>query len=145
MLTTSTDESTTDGISDATGESRLRLVLNTNATTSGLGGLAALLLGGPVDDLLGTGDVPWVRLVGAGLVLFAAFVAWTARASRARLIRDTPAISVGDAAWVIGTVATIALGWYTTSGVVVMGLVGVMVATFGTMQALLMRQLRSDH
>lgn len=145
MLTTPTHTSTTDGYDDATADSRLRLVLNANATTSGLGGLAAVVLGGPVDELLGTGSVGWVRLVGAGLVMFAAFVAWTARAPRARLIRDTPSISAGDAAWVLGTVVTAALGWYSTTGVVAMGLVAAMVATFGIMQALLVRRLRSDH
>jgi uncharacterized membrane protein YbjE (DUF340 family) len=55
-----------------------------------------------------------------------------------------PSISAGDAAWVFGTIVTVTLGWYSTSGVVVMGLVGTMVATFGTMQAILVRRLRSD-
>ena len=126
-------------------ESRLRLVLAANATSSGLGGLAALLVGGPVADLLGTDQVVWVRLVGAGLVVFAAFVAWTARAPRASLVRETPAISAGDAGWVLGTIVTVGLGWYSAPGAVVMGLVGAMVGTFGTLQAVLVRRLRSDH
>lgn len=125
-------------------ESRLRTVLAANATTSGTGGLAAAVLAGQVDELLGTGHVPWVRLVGAGLVAFAAFVAWTASAPRARMIRDTPAISIGDAAWVFGTAVTVALGWYSAIGAVVMGLVAAMVATFGVLQLRLTRRLRSD-
>jgi len=134
----------TDGAHPDVDEPRLRLVLTANATTSGLGGLAALLLGEPTAALLGTDEVLWVRLLGAGLVAFAAFVARTARAPRPRLIRDVPSISAGDAAWVFGTIVTVTLGWYSTSGVVVMGLVGTMVATFGTMQAILVRRLRSD-
>lgn len=127
-----------------TSEPRLRLVLTTNATTSGLGGFAALALGGPVDTVLGTDSAGWVRIVGAGLVVFAAFVAWVARSDRPRLIRETPAISAGDIAWVVGTIATIGLGWYSLRGAVVMGLVGATVGSFGLAQALLVRRLRSD-
>lgn len=125
-------------------ESRLRRVLTTNATTSGLGGLAAVVAGGPVGSLLGTDSTTWVRLVGAGLVAFAVFVALVARAPVSRLAREVPAISAGDMAWVVGTAVTIALGWYSTRGAVVMGLVGAMVGTFGVAQLVLARHLQSD-
>jgi hypothetical protein len=125
-------------------ESHLRRVLLLNASTSGLGGLAALVAGRQVAELLGTGHVPWVRLVGAGLLGFAAFVLSTALASRARLRRDTPSISAGDAIWVLGTIATVALGWYSTVGAAVMGLVAAMVATFGTLQLRFVRRMPSD-
>ncbi|MEM9033652.1 MAG: hypothetical protein AAGA99_01225 [Actinomycetota bacterium] len=113
---------------------RLRQILLTNATTSGLGGLAALVAAGPVDDLLGTDAPGWVRLVGAGLVAFAASVVLVARSDAPALTRDARLVSLGDASWVLGTVATITLGWYSTSGVIVMAAVGAMVATFGALQ-----------
>lgn len=142
-----TDATTTPATGIAAGtptESRLRLVLTTNAVTSGLGGLAALALGGPVDSVLGTDAVGWVRVVGAGLVAFAAFVAFVSRSRRARLVREVPIISAGDLAWVAGTMVTIALGWYSASGNVVMGAVAAMVGAFGLTQAVLVRRLRSD-
>ena len=125
-------------------ESVLRRVLLTNATTSGLSGLAALSAGGPVSDLIGVERIGWVRVVGAGLLAFAAFVVWIATSPPARLSKEAPAISVADAAWVVGTVATIALGWYSTRGAVVMGLVGAVVGVFGATQAVLAHRLRSD-
>ena len=140
-----TTGTTTAGATDPATESRLRFVLATNATTSGLGGVAAVALGGPVDSLLGTGAVGVVRLVGAGLVLFAAFLAFVARSPRSRLVREVPMISAGDLAWVAGTAVTIALGWYSRTGTAVMGAVAAMVGAFGVTQAVLVRRLRSDH
>jgi hypothetical protein len=122
-------------------ESTLRLVLRTNATTSGLGGLAALTAGGPVDDLLGTGQVGLVRLVGAGLALFAIGVAIVSRFDRRGLLRHVPGISVGDASWVAGTIVAITLGWFSTGGAITMAVIAVMVGVFGIEQALLVRRL----
>ena len=123
---------------------RLRLVLATNATTSGLGGLAALCAGGPVDSLLGTDDTAWVRVVGAGLVVFSAIVALVARSTSARLTPASLMVSAGDAAWVVATAVTIVLGWYSTLGAIVMATVGVAVGSFGVAQSVLARRLRSD-
>ena len=129
--------------SDST-ESALRRVLLTNATTSGLGGLAAVVAGGPVADLLGVDRVGWVRVTGAGLVAFAAFVTWIARSPRTLLAKEAPVISVGDVTWVAGTVVTIALGWYSRAGAIVMGVVGAMVGAFAATQAVLARRLCAD-
>jgi hypothetical protein len=154
MDTTTTDDPTDDPTARTarttgdptarTAEPRLRTVLLTNATTSGAGGLAALIAGGPVDSLLGTDATGWVRVAGAGLVVFAVFVALVARASTATLRRETPVISLGDAAWVVGSAVTIALGWYSTGGAVVMAAVGAMVGGFGITQVVLARRLSSD-
>lgn len=122
-------------------ESTLRLVLRTNATTSGLGGLIALVAAGRVDDLLGTGQVGFVRLVGAGLVLFAIGVALVSRFDRRGLLRHVPGISIGDASWVIGSGVAIALGWFSTSGAIVIAVVAAMVGVFGIEQAMLVRRL----
>lgn len=124
-------------------ESLLRIVLGANATTSGLGGLIAAVAPGPLDEVLGTGQEGWVRLVGIGLVAFAALVVVTSRLDREQLVRLVPGISLGDGSWVVGTVIAIGLGWFSTSGAVVMGLVGLMVGVFGVEQALLVRALSS--
>jgi hypothetical protein len=126
-------------------ESLLRIVLRTNATTSGLGGFVAAVAPGPVDEILGTGQEGWVRLVGIGLVAFAALVIVTSRFDREQLVRAVPGISLGDGAWVIGTIIAIALDWFSTSGAVVMGVVGLMVGVFGVEQALLVRTLATGH
>jgi hypothetical protein len=127
-----------------TNEARLRLVLATNATTSGLGGLAAVVAAGTVDSALGTDSIMWVRIVGAGLVLFAALVLWTARSTTRRVVIGAPVISVGDVSWVVGTIVTIVLGWYSTVGAIVMAVVGVAVGSFGVAQAVLAGRIRSD-
>ncbi len=126
---------------NASDERRLRLVLRSNALTSGLGGLIALAAPGWLDELLGTGRPGWIRLVGAGLVAFAGFVALTSRASTLRLARVAPLISLADAAWVAGSVLTIAAGWYSTSGAVLMASVGVMVGAFSIAQAILSKRV----
>jgi hypothetical protein len=124
------------------GDRMLRSVLATNATTSFLGGLVALVAGPWLDEvLLGTGHPGWVRLVGGGLVLFAAGVAAVARSSTDTLPRAAQAVSVADAAWVAFTLVTIVAGWYSTSGAVAMAVVAVMVAVFGVEQAVLGRRL----
>ena len=122
-------------------QARLRFVLRINATTSGLGGLVAAIAPGRLDDILGTGQPGWVRLIGIGLVAFAALVVVASRLDRDELVRATPVISLGDASWVIASIVAIALGWFSASGAVVMGLVGVMVGVFGVEQSLLVRQL----
>jgi hypothetical protein len=126
-------------------ESLLRVVLRTNATTSGLGGFVAAVAPGFVDDILGTGQQGWVRLVGIGLVAFAALVVVTSRLDREQLVRLVPGISLGDGSWVFGTIIAIGLGWFSTSGAVVMGVVGLMVGMFGVEQALLVRSLATGH
>lgn len=127
-----------------TNEARLRVVLTMNATTSGLGGLAAVIAAGTVDSMLGTDDTSWVRIVGAGLMLFAGLVLMTARSTTRRLVAGAPAISVGDVSWVVGTIVTIVLGWYSTVGTIVMAVVGVAVGSFGVAQAVLARRIGSD-
>ncbi len=119
----------------------LRTILRSNATTSALGGIVAAAAPGPVDDLLGTGQLGLVRLVGIGLVLFAALVVATSRLDVGQMRRIVPGISVGDGSWVVGSVVAIALGWFSTGGAVIIGLVALMVGAFGVAQALLVRQL----
>ena len=122
-------------------ERRLRLVLRSNALTSGLGGLVAVAAPGWLDELLGTGHPGWVRLVGAGLAAFAGVVALVSRTASPVLGRVAPLISVADASWVVGTILTIAAGWYSNTGAVLMASVAAMVAGFSIAQANLSRRL----
>ena len=126
---------------NSTDERRLRLVLRSNALTSGLGGLVAVAAPGWLDELLGTGHPGWVRLVGAGLVAFAGVVALVSRASTPLLVRFAPMISVADALWAAGTILTIAAGWYSNGGAVLMALVAAMVTGFSIAQATLSKRL----
>lgn len=123
-----------------TDERRLRLVLRSNALTSGLGGLVAVAAPRWLDELLGTGHPGWVRLVGAGLVAFAGVVVWVSRASSPVLVRLAPLISVADAFWVVGTILTIAAGWYSSAGAVLMASVAAMVTGFSIAQAKLAKR-----
>lgn len=118
----------------------LRTGLRVNAGFSALSGAAAVVAARPVGDLLGVGDSSPVdetlviRLVGAGLIVFAALVAILSMAHPDRVVRDTVAVSAGDAAWVVATIVVVALGWFSTTGAVVMGLVALVVAAFAVEQ-----------
>lgn len=111
----------------------LRRVLLGNATFSLVGGAAALVLGGPLSDLFDINT--WLmRVIGAGLVMFAADVLWVATRgslSRARFARW---ISAADATWVLATVAVIVFGLTSTRGAIVAAVVGLVVADFSIVQ-----------
>jgi hypothetical protein len=113
---------------------QLRLVLTANATTSGLAGLTTLVAGERIDEWLGTGRPVWVRVVGAGLVVFGLAVITLSRSSERHLRRWVPVVSLADLAWVAASVATIVAGWYSTSGAVVIGVVAAIVGTFAVTQ-----------
>lgn len=121
-------------------EHRLRRVLRANATTSALGGAAAVVAGGPLGELF---DVhAWiVRGVGIGLVVFAIDVWLIARVGADRLPTLARLVSVADATWVTATVAVIALGLVPAAGAIVAGAVGLMVADFAVVQFVTARRL----
>lgn len=120
---------------------RLRNTLRLNAVTSLLGGVAAMALGGPVNTLLGTDSAPWARLVGFGLVVFAVDVVYVSGASIRLLKRYTPLISAADALWVVASVTTVALGWFSTTGSIVIGIVAGAVGAFSVRQIILVQRL----
>jgi hypothetical protein len=115
----------------------LRNTLRLNAVTSMSGGLVSAIAGGWTAKLLGTEHTGLVRLVGVGLIVFAAHVAVVGGARFSRLLRWAPVVSVADGLWVAATAATIAAGLFSTSGALLMAAVGAMVSWFG------LRQLRS--
>lgn len=132
---------TIDDLSAHNAESMLRSVLRFNATTSALGGMAMAIAPAAIGELLGTGHSGWVRVVGLALLPFAAFVAWVSSAGRRQISLHTPGIVVGDAGWVAASVATISLGWYSTSGVIAVSAMAAAVGIFGTLQFVLLGQL----
>jgi hypothetical protein len=121
---------------------RVRNTLRMNAFTSGAGGLVAAIAPGIIADLLGTGYPGWVRLIGIGLVGFAVSVGVLAGSRASRLLVSTPMIVVADVLWVMASVVTVAAGWFSTSGVMVISAVAAMVATFAVRQFTTHRRAR---
>lgn len=113
----------------------LRNTLRLNAVTSTLGGVVAVATAGPMSNWFGTGHAVWYRSVGLGLLGFAVVVAAVAGSRVSRLLRWTPVITGTDALWVIASIATVSLGWYSTSGVVCVIAVAAVVGGVGLRQA----------
>jgi hypothetical protein len=122
---------------------RLRNTLRLNALTSALGGLVCVVAGGWTATTLGTGHISLVRLVGLGLILFAADVAAVAGSRTSRLKRWARVVCIADALWIIATIATVAASWYSTAGAVIVSAVALMVGAFGLAQFLALQHLRS--
>lgn len=121
---------------------RLRLVLRANAAFSLVGGVVALVAGSWLSRELGIDHVVLTRLLGVGLIAFAINVALIARAREPRLLTEALLVSIGDAAWVVATIAVVASGVLTSAGNVVAILVGLAVADFGIAQFVLRRQAK---
>lgn len=113
---------------------RLRLVLRLNAATSLAGGAVAAVAAGWVSETLGIDHVAITRIVGIGLMLFAADVAFTSTRPEPKLLSEVRLVSAGDAIWVIATIVVLAAQILTTTGVVVAAVIGLAVADFGLTQ-----------
>ncbi|PWE32338.1 hypothetical protein DDZ14_11475 [Maritimibacter sp. 55A14] len=113
-----------------------RFWLKLNAASSAACGLACLLAAAPLAALLLSAPPDWtapaLRMLGAGLLIFAGLVAHTG-------LRPVPpaahvqAISAADALWVLGSLALIAAapGAFTAAGFWVTLTVAAGVAAFG--------------
>lgn len=119
----------------------LRRVLAANAATSGVGGIAGLVAASWWSDTLGIPSVGWIRLISAGLVVFAVEVALVAARATKSLPSAALAISVADVAWVVGTVVVLATVDLTTTGWIVAVAMGVGVADFALLQLWFRRRL----
>ena len=115
-------------------ESALRKVLLANTEFSIATGLACLILGGPVADVLGVDQVWLIRLLGAGLFGFAGLVFLVSRSSRSILQRWSREISMADVGWVAATGVVIGLGWLSTGGAIIMAIIAAVVLAFGLAQ-----------
>ncbi|WP_420453175.1 hypothetical protein [Ilumatobacter sp.] len=128
---TTTTPSPTVGLGPA---GRLRRILAVDALTSGLSGLAMAVAAGGVDDLLGTGRPGWVRGVGVGFVVFAAGVAWVARADESSLRRLSLDVVMANVAFVVAMVVGLALGWFSGVGIAIAVAVAVHVDVLAVQQ-----------
>lgn len=130
----------------------LRAVLRLNAGSSALIGavmaaapapLAALCLAGPV-QVLGLDGAALIRLVGLGLLPFAALVLWASGrpAERPALVR---AICMMDWSWVAGSALLLLVGWsaFTWTGAILVDLMAVAVAAFAVLQSRFLGGARS--
>ncbi len=113
---------------------RLRNVLRLNVGFSAVTGSLALVLGGRIADLLGLEPAWIVPALGAALLGFAGVVFWVAGARTSTLLDWSRVISVADFGWVVATAAVIAAGWLSTTGAIVMGLIGLVVFELGLAQ-----------
>lgn len=113
---------------------RLRAVLAANATTSLLFGVAGLVAAPHWSETLGIDSAGWVRLVSAGLVLFAVDVALVAARARASLASAALAVSLADLAWVAATGVALATIDFTTAGWVLAVVIGAGVLDFALLQ-----------
>ncbi len=134
--TTSTTSITATARETAHGdcERKLRLVLRANACNSILFGTLLAAIPHHIDELLDTGHPGWIRVVGLALIPFGALCAWLSTASSTALRRVTPQIVIGDVAWVIASIATVLLGWYSGGGILAVLAMAVIVDAFALLQ-----------
>ncbi len=122
---------------------KLRIVLRLNATNSFVFGALLAALPTTVDDLLDTGHPGWIRLVGLGLLPFGALCAWLSTASLSMVRRITPQIVIGDVGWVVASVVTVLLGWYSDGGIIAVLAMAAVVDVFALLQWTEWRRLRA--
>ena len=125
-------------------ESTLRKVLLANTEFSVTTGLAGLIFGGPVADALGVEQVWLIRMLGAGLLGFAAMLFLIARSPQPMLQRWSREISQADVGWMLGTIAVVLLGWLSTSGAIIMTAIGLIVLGLGITQHLFRRDMIAE-
>lgn len=113
---------------------RLRTVLLVNAATSFGFGIAGLVAAPYWSEALGIDSVGWIRLVSAGLVLFAVDVALVAWRAKAALPTAVLAISAGDLTWVVATGVALATVSFTTTGWILAVVIGIGVLDYALLQ-----------
>jgi hypothetical protein len=116
-------------------EAVLRLVLKLDAVVTAANGAAYLAAAGPLEDLLGV-DATVQRPIGAFLMLFAAGV-WLVATRPAISRRGVLAVAMGNALWVVGSLAFAITGVSspTTVGTVWIVLQALVVGGFAAFQA----------
>ena len=115
-------------------ERLLRLVLRLNAANSAVCGLLLIVFADSFAETLGTGYPGWVRLVGVALLAFAGLLLWIAAGDRDRLRSQTPAVIAGDAGWVVASIVTLLLGWFSGVGIALVIGMALVVDTFALLQ-----------
>lgn len=113
---------------------RLRRALRLNAAFSTISGTVLLVAAEPVAEVLGVGDVAVVRATGALLIGFAGAVLVVASLRPSLLERFGLLVSIADVGWVVATVGTVALGWFSATGAALAGGVGLVVGGLAVVQ-----------
>jgi hypothetical protein len=117
----------------------LRSTLVINGVSTALCGLALLLAPEALAELLGVSPPALLAAVGAGLVLYAGGLFWTARRRPVSGAAAWAAI-VLDLGWVAGSLAVVELGILTSIGSGLVMLVAAVVLIFAVLQFLGVRQ-----
>lgn len=120
----------------------LRNTFRLNAALSGSTGLIAVVAGPWLATILGTGRADVVRLVGAGLVIFAGALAVSAASRTSTMRGRAVAFSIADLSWTAASLVTIGLGWYTGAGAVLVAGAAAVVCVLGVRQLVLWRRLQ---
>ncbi|GAA2092617.1 hypothetical protein GCM10009801_59230 [Streptomyces albiaxialis] len=126
---------------DASAAVWLRRFLALDAAVTGVNGLAYLLLSGPCGRLLGVGQELLAGL-GAGLVLYAVAVGWTATRRPAPRLAVRAIVEI-NLAWAVLSIAAMTL-WFdglTTAGTVWAPLQAAVVAGFAVLQYTALRRV----
>lgn len=118
----------------------LPTALRHDAVVTAANGAAYLAAAGPLSDLLGL-DATLLRVVGAGLLAFAAVV-WLVASARRISRPAAAAIVVLNAAWAVGSIAAVLadLGTPATAGAVWMIAQALVVAGFAELQLIGLRR-----
>jgi hypothetical protein len=120
----------------------LRRSLQLDGVASGLTGLLLLVAAGPISTLIGVSAPVVARIVGAGLVAFAAALVWNAR--RATVARGEVVLTVAlNVAWVVGSAVLIALGPLTLLGDLAVAAVAAAVFGFTVLEVVGLRRLQA--
>ena len=98
--------------------SRARLALRANATFSTVTGVIAVVAAGWVSDRSGLEPTWLVRVVGVGLLLFAADLVRQSRLPEAKLPFALLQTSIADVGWIVATPIVIAAVDLTRSGTI---------------------------
>lgn len=112
---------------------RLRMLLRIDSVICLGGGGAMAVFAEPLADTLGTGHATVLRAFGIGLVL-------AARGGDRVVAIAGVETAIADAGWVLGTVALIVLGAFSTSGAVIAALAALPVAWLGVSKTLARRR-----
>ena len=98
--------------------SRARLALRTNATFSTATGVIGIVAAGWVSDRSGIEPAWIVRLVGIGLLVFAADLIRQSRLPEAKLPFALLQTSIADVGWIVATPVVIAIADLTRTGTI---------------------------
>lgn len=123
-----------------TTETKLRNILRINAEVTFVLGIAGVIAAGWIADtlnfkeVLGLSQTNLVRIVSAGLALFALDVFVISGLRTRRIKTWSQQVALSDFGWVAATVAAIALDWFDTPGDVLVGAVGLLTLEFAIAQ-----------